>query len=123
MRNNVSSKEKMEFAFQIARHTSATMSDVQRLLRYGATLGRIAEDQCNGYSKPIYTSAKPAYEWDAEAAERDEAKSARIKDKVFSVCHSFNCRAYFQGDPRGLTLRVKFQFAKDDWREIGVPTS
>ena len=39
----------------------------QRLMRYGATLGRIAENQCNGYQ--TYD-----YKWDEKAAKHDEAK-------------------------------------------------
>ncbi len=95
------------------------ISAAQRLLRYGATLGRIAENQCNGYQ--TYD-----YKWDEKAAKRDEAKEERITAKVVKLCESIGCKAVFQGDPRGNTLKIAVPDGyTNDWgREgIGVPTS
>jgi hypothetical protein len=91
----------------------------QRLMRYGATLGRIAENQCNGYQTWDY-------KWDEKAAKRDEAKEERITAKVVKLCESIGCKAVFQGDPRGNTLKIAVPDGyTNDWgREgIGVPTS
>jgi hypothetical protein len=97
----------------------------QRLLRYGATLGRIAENQCNGYSKLDSWHAN-TYQWDEQAAKRDELKEERIRAKVTKLCESIGCQPVFQGDPRGNTLKIAVPDGyTNDWgREgIAVPTS
>lgn len=91
----------------------------RRLMRYGATLGRIAENQCNGYQTWDY-------KWDEKAAKRDEAKALRIANKVIKLCEEFGCKPVFQGDPRGNTLKIQVPdgFTNDWGREgICVPTS
>jgi hypothetical protein len=40
-------KDKLEFAMLMARHTRATLRQVQALMRYAGTLQRLAEDDCN----------------------------------------------------------------------------
>ena len=91
----------------------------EKMLRYGATLGRIAENQCNGYQ--TYD-----YKWDEKAAKRDEAKEARIVAKVEKLCAAFGCKPVFQGDPRGNTLKIMVPGGyTNDWGREGicVPTS
>jgi hypothetical protein len=75
-------KQRYEFIHLLMKHATVTPAnftadtpnlvteyDVQqaalRLLHYGATLGRIAENQCNGYQTWDY-------KWDEKAAKRDE---------------------------------------------------
>lgn len=94
-------------------------SFAQRLLRYGATLGRIAEDQCNGYRDWRGN-------WDEKAEKRAEAKETRIQNRVTELCKRFGCTPVFQGDPRGNVLKIVVPDGyTNDWgREgIGVPTS
>ena len=96
----------------------------RRLMRYGATLGRIAENQCNGYEKHLPYSGVTV--WDEEASKRDEAKEERIKVKVSALCKTFGCKPVFQGDPRGNTLKVQVPDGyTNDWGREGicVPTS
>lgn len=91
----------------------------RKLLRYGATLGRLAEEQCNGYQT-----------WDrredAKRARASELKEERIRAKVEELCGQFGCKAVFQGDPRGNVLKIQVPdgFTNDWGREgICVPTS
>jgi hypothetical protein len=109
-----------------------TEGDVQRaalkLLRYGATLGRIAEFECNApdarYGQDEY-NARMQRLWEREQ-ERLERKEARIVARVHAVCASIGCKAILQGDPRGNTLKIVVPDGyTNDWgREgIGVPTS
>lgn len=91
----------------------------KRLMRYGATLGRLAEQECNGYQDWQGN-------WDQKAADRAEKKERRIKQKVMELCCEWGCAAVFQGDPRGnvLKIRVPDGYTNDWGREgICVPTS
>jgi hypothetical protein len=120
-----------EFVSLITQHSSGTWKKGQRLqaisvfqfaeklMRYGATLGRIAENQCNGYQ--TYD-----FKWDERAAARDAAKEERIQKKVTELCALFGCVPIFQGDPRGNTLKIACGdgFTNDWGKEgISVPTS
>lgn len=124
-------KAREEFVSLIAQHVGNTYKNGQReqpmssfqfaerLLHYGTTLGRIAENQCNGYQTWDY-------KWDEKAAKRDELKEERIQTKVMELCAMFGCKPIFQGDPRGNTLKIAVPdgFTNDWGREgICVPTS
>ena len=124
-------KAREEFVSLIAQHSGETWKDGQRiqdisvfqfaqkLMRYGATLGRIAENQCNGYQTFDY-------KWDEKAAKRDEAKEERIQKHVAELCAAFGCKPVFQGDPRGNTLKIQVPdgYTNDFGHEgICVPTS
>jgi len=91
----------------------------KKLMRYGATLGRIAENQCNGYQAWDY-------KWDERAEKQDEKKEVRIRAKVTTLCEQFECKPYFQGDPRGNVLKIVVPDGyTNDWGREGicVPTS
>jgi len=91
----------------------------EKLLRYGATLGRLAEEQCNGYQD--YQG-----NWDEAASNRSDRKEIRIRTKVHELCKEFGCVAVFQGDPRGNVLKILPPDGyTNDWgrQGIGVPTS
>ena len=97
----------------------ARIRAAQRLLRFGATLGRIAERQCNGYQTWNY-------EWDEKASERDERKEERINEQVTKLCESIGVKPIFGGDPRGNTLKIAVPDGyTNDWGREGicVPTS
>jgi hypothetical protein len=102
-------KEKIEFAFLMARHSSATIHDLQRIMRYGSSIGRIAEDQCNRGLTP-----------------EEELKLLRLLKKVSTICKSFGAVAVFQNDPRGCTVKIQVPDGyTNDWGREGicVPTS
>jgi hypothetical protein len=123
----VSQKARYEFIHLLMKHAtvneSITEGDIQRaatkLLRYGATLGRLAEEQCNGYQ--TYDGR-----WDEKATERSERKEARIREQAEKVAASIGCKVITQGDPRGNVLKVVVPDGyTNDWGREGicVPTS
>lgn len=124
-------KAREEFVSLVAQHSGETWKEGQpvqsisvfqfadKLMRYGATLGRIAENQCNGYQTWDY-------KWDEKAAKRDELKAERIEKKVTELCALFDCTPIFQGDPRGNVLKIQVPTGyTNDWGREGicVPTS
>ena len=115
--------QREEFVARIQEHAGGESSKrlwfAERLMRYGATLGRIAENQCNGYRTWDH-------KWDEEAAKRDARKEQRIQVKVGFLCDAFGCKPVFQGDPRGATVRIVVPDGyTNDWGRTGVcvPTS
>lgn len=91
----------------------------EKLMRYGATLGRLAEEQCNGYQD--YQG-----NWDEKATKASERKEERIRAKVIELCKQFGCTPVFQGDPRGNVLKIQVPDGyTNDWGREGicVPTS
>ena len=126
-----SQRQRIEFENLIAQHSGPTWKKgeriqsmsvfqfAQKLMRYGATLGRIAENQCNGYQTWDY-------KWDEKASKRDELKAERIEKKVTDLCAQFGCVPIFQGDPRGNVLKIQVPDGyTNDWGREGicVPTS
>jgi len=123
-------KAREEFVGLIVGHASgpsgigsqderARISAAQRLLRYGATLGRIAERQCNGHQ--TWDG-----QWDEKAAAQDDAKEERIQTAVKKLCESIGVTPIFGGDPRGNTLKIQVPDGyTNDWGREGicVPTS
>ena len=116
--------EREKFVALIQQHAGGDptqrYSFAQRLMRYGATFGRIQENQCNGYQKP------GSFDWDEEANQRDLKKADKIEAAVSELCKSFDCTPVFSGDPRGNTLKiaVKSGYSNSFGGEgICVPTS
>ncbi len=108
----------------------------QRLMRYGATYGRLAEDACNGpeFNLPntSYTAAnREAIAREIQAQWRRQqdaipAKQEKIEAAVEKLCSEFDCKAIFSGDPRGNTLKIEVKSGySNSWGGEGilVPTS
>ena len=137
-----SSKEREQFVSLIAQHSGPSPDNMhvfafaRRLLYYGATYGRLQENQCNG---PEY----PDYAWRLSEDERnkvfnrvtadhnarlqrEEKKSERLEKKVKELCRQFGCVPIMGGDPRGCTIKIKVPDGyTNDWGREGicVPTS
>jgi hypothetical protein len=94
-------KDKLEFALLMGRHTRATLRQVQALMRYAGTLQRLAEDDCN-----VATD-------DAGLTKRNQKRN-RVEDRVIDTLLSIpgynvpsdQC-AVFSGDPRGAVLKIR----------------
>lgn len=116
-------KERAEFVALIQQHAGGDPNRrlwfAERVMRYGATLGRIAENECNGHQ--TWDGR-----WDERAALRDEKKEERIQQHVLALCKEFECLPDFSGDPRGATLKIQVPSGfTNDWGKEGicVPTS
>ena len=105
-------KDKMEFAYLMAKHSQATQGQIQRLMRYGSTMNRLAEKQCN----------EP---WtDADQAKRDRIKTAIRKICCFEI--EGVTGVVLSNDPRGATIKIQVKDGvTNDWGREGicVPTS
>lgn len=125
----MSTKDKIDFAHAMGKHSKATARDLQRLMRYGATHARIATDQCNG---PDYDRCRNDAErlrvsqrWQ-EYQDKLPAKLEHIRAAIRKICQSFGADVVFQGDPRGCTVKIVVPdgYTNDFGREgICVPTS
>jgi len=106
---NVGAKDKMEFVYAMAKHSNASLADCQRLLRYGASLGRFAENACN-----------------RELTEKEIYKNKVVKTHVCVILDSIDCKPVFSGDPRGCVLKIAVPDGySNSWGGEGicVPTS
>jgi hypothetical protein len=115
---NCGTKEKLEFVYAMAKHSDASIHDLQRLMRLGATNGAIAEAHCNGDC--------PYNQHDYDGTGRDCPKQERIQKKIEALCKSIQCGVVFQGDPRGCTVKLVTRDGyTNDWGREGicVPTS
>ena len=65
-----------------------TARDAMELHRLAGTLHRISEMQCS-------------VEMDAATTARVNKREARAEARIRELATAYNCRAYFQGDPRG----------------------
>lgn len=138
-----SKNEREQFIQAVCHHSPAIQSDepdrlntfddghplAKKLMRYGATYGRIQEHGC---SSPDYTANMLPHmvkaiesNWD-RLTERYEAKEKRIESQVKEICDRLKVGVRFQGDPRGHTIKLVFPdgyHTNWDGETVGVPTS
>lgn len=110
---NATSKEQMEFVYAMAKHSKATMYDLQRLLRLGSTHHGLKLAQCNEA-------------FDTHMAKRFEAKESRVQASIIAIVKGFGASAVFSGDPRGCTVKIVVPDGyTNDWGSEGicVPTA
>ena len=123
------SKERQEFIALMYEHSPHEWRDndpsmfIQRqankLMRYGATLNRLAANLCNGYQDAQGN-------WDEWRTTLAEKKQERIEHKAQVVAESIGGRIITQHDPRGCVLKIIFPDGRtNDWGGEGfcVPTS
>jgi hypothetical protein len=105
----VTTKDKLEFVFAMAKHSHATMWDLQRLMRYGSTHHRLMEEYCNDGQSPLR-----------------ERKLIRTEKAIQKIVDSFGASVKLSGDPRGATVKIIVPDGyTNDWGKEGicVPTS
>jgi hypothetical protein len=126
-----SHSEREKFVALIQQHAGGDAAQrysfAQRLMRYGATYGRLQEALCNG---PHYVGlADHNKRIQAEWQRRQDAiptKEAKIEAAVSELCKTFECSPIFSGDPRGNTLKIEVKSGYSNsfgGEGICVPTS
>lgn len=84
-------KAKLEFVHAMARHTRATVRQCEALMRYAATLQRLAEAACN-----------------REMTQREILQEERIMAKVIAITAELELELpVFSDDPRGAVLKIR----------------
>jgi hypothetical protein len=115
---SVTTKAKLEFVYLMAKHSTATLAQCQRLMRYAATHQHLADDACNG---PDYSNSRTELnqKYVTEAwNKRQEVlpkKRDRIEQKIKKICEEFSgydahpgqVTPVFSGDPRGCTVKIR----------------
>lgn len=116
--------------FDNTRESNGDLRAAERLMRYGATLARIAELECSGPLGNRQFSQEVAdaiiKRWNEEGWPKMAAKRERIQDKVIRLCASLRATPVFSNDPRGCCLKIAVTTGKtDDWGREGicVPTA
>ena len=102
-------KAKLEFVYAMAKHSAVSLNDCYRLMRYGATVGQLAETACN-----------------RELTEREIRKDEKVQMDIIEILAPHDCSAKFGGDPRGCTVKIRVPDGyTNDWGQEGicVPTS
>lgn len=115
----MSRKERHEFIATLYEHSPHEWREsdpamfiqkqAELLMRYSATLHRLAEELCNGYQKQVWVSpGKYDSAWDGKRTELAEKKQERIERKAGEVAASIGGKVITGGDPRGCVLKVVF---------------
>jgi hypothetical protein len=107
----MSTKHKLEFVYQMAKYSTASIRDCERLMRYGATWIRLDTEFTNGYKFP--EKHPRAGEWDETTHNQSKKKMARIAKRMETLAKDAGCSIEYGA----LTVRVKFS----NGREAGLP--
>ena len=83
-------KDKVEFAWAMGRHSTATLWHIQRLMRTAATLQRLAIEHCN-----------------RELSELEQMKQSRATKRIHALCAEIGVKATTYGDPRGCVVKIQ----------------
>lgn len=105
----MTTKDKLEFTYAMAKHSAATLGDIQRLMRYGASIKAFAEIACN-----------------RELTHKEILREENLFAKVIQILAPIDCEPKFSGDPRGATVKIVVPDGyTNDWGKEGicVPTS
>jgi hypothetical protein len=120
----MSRKERHEFIATLYEHSPHEWQEsdgpmfIQRqaelLMRYSATLHRLAEELCNGYQDARGN-------WDEKRTTLAEKKQERIEQKAADVAMAIGGKIITGGDPRGCVLKIIFPDGyTNDWGKEGI---
>lgn len=99
----VTTKDKLEFVYAMAKHSTLTLHDCQRIMRYAATIQRLAETACNRELTPT-----------------ESARSLRMANRVIELCGP-SIVPIFHGDPRGCVVKLTVPDGyTNDWGAEGI---
>jgi hypothetical protein len=120
----MSRKERHEFIAILYEHSPHQWREsdppmfIQRhaelLMRYSATLHRLAEELCNGYQD--YKG-----NWDEKRTAKAEKKQERLEARAAEVAAEIGGQVITGGDPRGCVLKIVFPDGyTNDWGKEGI---
>jgi hypothetical protein len=100
----VTTKDKLEFVFTMARHSNLSLHDCKRIMRYASTVQRLAETACN-----------------QELTVAEIRKDERMQMDIIEICAPSNIEAKFSGDPRGCVVKLIVPDGyTNDWGREGI---
>lgn len=100
----VSTNDKMEFMFAMAKHSNVTQHDLKRILRMAATVQRLAETACN-----------------RELTEQEIRKDEKLQMDIIAILAPQDCEVKFSGDPRGCVVKIQVPDGyTNDWGKEGI---
>jgi len=94
----VSTKEKMEFVYMMSKHSSLPLNPIYQLMRWAVTYQRIMEHHCNGTCPQVHYTVNNDYV--------GCPKADRLEKRISDELSTYECKAIFQGDPRGCCVKV-----------------
>lgn len=96
--------EKIEFTYLMAKHSTLSLYDCKRIMRYAATCQRLAETACN-----------------RELTEREIRKQENVQMDIIAICAPADISPDFNGDPRGAVVKlVVADGFTNDWGRTGI---
>jgi hypothetical protein len=100
----VTTKDKLEFVFAMARHSNLNLHDCKRIMRYAATVQRLAETACN-----------------RELTVQEIRKDENCMAEIIAICAPSDVAANFNGDPRGCVVKLRVPDGyNNDWGGEGI---
>jgi hypothetical protein len=86
----MATKEKLEFVYAMAKHSTVTLNECKRLLRYAATFQRLSVLECN-----------------RQMSVAEIRKQENVGMDIIAILSPHDCEAVLGGDPRGCVVKVK----------------
>lgn len=100
----VTTKDKLEFVYAMTKHSTVTLNDCYRIMRYAATCQRLAETACN-----------------RELSVQEIRKDENCMAEIIAILAPQDCAANFQGDPRGCVVKITVPDGyTNDWGKEGI---
>jgi hypothetical protein len=100
----ISTKDKLEFVYAMAKHSAITLRDIQKLMRYAASCQRLAETACN-----------------RELTVQEIRKDENCMAEIIAILAPLDCEAKFNGDPRGCVVKIRVPDGyTNDWGREGI---
>lgn len=86
----INTNSKLEFAYAMAKHSTLTLNECKRLLRYAATYQRLSVEECN-----------------RQLTVAEIRKQENVGMDIIAILAVHDCEAILGGDPRGCVVKIK----------------
>ncbi len=98
------STKKLDFIFAMARHSNISLYDCRRIMRYAATVQRLAETACS-----------------RELTVAEIKKHEKKQMDIIEVCAPSDVSCKFSEDPRGCVVKLVVPDGyTNDWGKEGI---